>query len=105
MLSKPISKKTGQCPKCQEKKDLTYHHILPQRHYGNGKNGNHLRIPLCRACHNQLEKKIPRHLQEHLFYFDVLINFLGEETPEEILEQYKKMRGIDQPFGPATRQT
>lgn len=49
--------KKGTCV-CGYSGKITIHHLFPRRHFGNG-NGNQFYLPLCAACHNELECKIP----------------------------------------------
>lgn len=43
--------KNGTCPKCNEVRPLTKHHVLPKTHFGHTKE-----IELiCRECHDDLE--------------------------------------------------
>jgi len=41
----------GTCPKCNEVRPLTKHHVLPKTHYGHTREIEYI----CRACHDELE--------------------------------------------------
>ena len=66
----------GICPKCGEMKKLTKHHVLPKRHFGNGKK-NPERLLICRECHDDLERLIPFERQPVPFYKEVVALFLS----------------------------
>ena len=66
----------GLCPQCLYLRELTRHHIYPVRFFGNPKNSPILY--LCRACHDEIEKLIPR--DEELpkrEYLQIAREFLG----------------------------
>ncbi len=67
----------GMCGKCLEVKHLHKHHIYPKRHF---KNQNIERFPLCRSCHDELEKMIPfRKLKNKHDYVKILAKFLRDD--------------------------
>lgn len=72
------------CPKCEERVDLTDHHIFPQRHFGNGKNNNVI-LEICRPCHDKLEDRIPKDEKPKEFYVIQLYNWLTE--PKQKIRQ------------------
>lgn len=43
----------GMCPRCLRLRELTKHHILPQRNWGNPKDTPLLH--LCRSCHDIID--------------------------------------------------
>jgi hypothetical protein len=49
-----VRKKRGRCPHCGIRRDLTRHHIVPQRL----KTGNGASALICRDCHDHLEDVI-----------------------------------------------
>lgn len=66
----------GLCPQCLYLRDLTAHHIYPKRFFGTPKNSPILY--LCRECHDEIEKLIPR--DEELpkrEYLQIAREFLG----------------------------
>ena len=73
-------RKIGICPKCEEYRRLTHHHILPKRHGGADGPG----IKLCWDCHCELEDMIAlvegrrRHRLSVRSYFRITANFLRE---------------------------
>lgn len=70
----------GYCPKCEDWKQLTRHHIVPKRFFGWQREP--IVILLCRDCHDELEKIIPiSEKQERSFYSLVVINFLDLPLP------------------------
>lgn len=73
----------GLCPKCQEMRYLTRHHLYPKRFFKNQKRPATLFI--CRQCHNELERRIPyaKKLQKE-DYLQIARAFLMEK-PEVYL--------------------
>lgn len=65
------------CIKCEEKKELTNHHIFPQRHFGNGE-GNNVILRICRACHDKIEKIIPEEEKPNEFYVVQLYDWFSQ---------------------------
>ena len=66
------------CPKCGREfgyeVQRTKHHVYPRRFY----RGSSLTIDICRACHDQLERRIPAKTRLYdEFYILVVNNFLG----------------------------
>ena len=65
------------CPKCNQpytRVQCTYHHVLPKRFFP----GSHVKVDLCRECHDKLELRIPlRPRLPRRFYFEVVNNFMG----------------------------
>jgi len=51
--------KKGTCPKCWKYGKLERHHWLPQRMFGND-SVNPLVLRICKECHQDIEKYIPR---------------------------------------------
>jgi len=45
------------CPACLKKNHLTNHHVYPLRFFKHSR----VTIPLCRSCHDDIEKMIPRY--------------------------------------------
>ena len=64
----------GICPKCNEIKILTKHHIRPKRHFGKGRRNPEC-IDICRECHSELEKRIPFRRMPERFYFHIVRAF------------------------------
>ena len=59
------------CPKCKKFKVATQHHILPKRFFGpNGKT-----FLLCRECHDDLEKLIPRYQKKKRGWYAWILDF------------------------------
>lgn len=62
----------GICPKCKDKTILTRHHIYPRRFFQHS-----AILKICRECHNELERLIPRQEQMHEnFYLNIVKLFL-----------------------------
>lgn len=68
--------KKGVCPKCNEIKQLTKHHIYPKRHFGKGRKNNKT-IRICRSCHDDIERLIPFDEQPIAFYPHIVSVFLS----------------------------
>ena len=72
------------CPKCDfpfTQVQHTFHHVLPRRFFP----GSDLKISICRACHDKLEKRIPvSRKMPRSFYFLVVNNFLEYKAVEDI---------------------
>lgn len=72
----------GRCPKCKKpyldiprfmhSRSKSTHHVLPKRHF----KGKGPRFCLCRACHDALERTIPRERQAVGFYLKAWFSFL-----------------------------
>lgn len=60
------------CPKCRKIKDISRHHIFPQRHFAHSPI-----LHMCRSCHTDLERLIPFELQPDEFYLDIVRLFLA----------------------------
>lgn len=52
-----MAKHEGTCPKCNQHKKLTRHHVHPKTHYGGGGKTE----LICRDCHDELEYFIEQH--------------------------------------------
>ena len=72
--------RTTHCPKCGcpfGQVQHTQHHILPRRFFP----GSDLKISICRADHDLLERRIPVNKKmPRSFYFLVVNNFLEYEA-------------------------
>ena len=75
-MGRPKPNKHAVCPKCQEMKLMTRHHIMPRRIYGREHNSKV--FMLCWHCHCELEKRIPFTIQPRRFYYGVILTFLLE---------------------------
>jgi len=75
--------KCGVCPKCEEFKTLTRHHIFPRRWFGRGRRNGHY-LYICRECHDELEGLIPYHKKKRGFYVEVVECFLNLNQPLEV---------------------
>ncbi len=67
----------GTCPKCKKHKWLTQHHVFPLRHYPN--QTRPLLQPLCRKCHDELERIIPFEKMTDDWYPAIVQLFLSED--------------------------
>ena len=70
-------KHKGSCPKCNKPYGqviYSEHHILPKRLFKGSKEV----LPICRGCHDLLERKIPfaKRLPIAIYYL-IVNNFLG----------------------------
>ncbi len=63
----------GICKKCRKETELTKHHCLPRRFFGQIS----VYIYICRECHNKLEALIPQEKQLPVpVYMDLARNFM-----------------------------
>lgn len=53
-----MARKVGNCPKCNEEKNLTRHHIFPRTHFKGNQTLLAEIILICRECHDDLEYEI-----------------------------------------------
>lgn len=71
------------CPKCDcpfGQVQHTFHHILPRRFFP----GSDLKLSICRACHDMLERRIPVSAKmPRGFYFLVVNNFLEYQAVKD----------------------
>jgi hypothetical protein len=70
------SRHRSPCAKCGTEKNLTWHHIYPQRFFKYTRR-THTKISLCRTCHDSIERYIPARtvLTEHV-YLSITQQFL-----------------------------
>ena len=61
------------CPKCQEIKIGTRHHLFPKRHFNDP-----TILYLCRKCHDKIERMIPFRKKDKGVYIKITRQFLGE---------------------------
>jgi len=73
------------CPKCNQYKLLTKHHVLPQRHFGRSK----FILKLCRECHDEIEMLIPIERVPDFYYFKIVEYFLGEGAVKKFVKEIK----------------
>lgn len=66
----------GRCAKCHKLGLQTKHHLLPKRHYGNGRKNDKVLI-LCRKCHDEIERLLPYEKKSKNFYIEVTSKFIG----------------------------
>ena len=64
----------GICAKCLEMGVLTRHHILPRQWYKKQKNAP--LVFLCRECHNELHKILPKKRLKKSAYVEITKRFL-----------------------------
>ena len=66
------------CLRCGTVRNLSWHHVYPKRYFGSGWVNSDVR-PLCRHCHDELEKLIPyKPKLEKLAYLAIFYTFLEE---------------------------
>lgn len=78
------------CPKCGLVKELTKHHIIPERLFTRYRQEVGQRIDrqlfptihICRDCHDQLEKEIPHAIPILIDCLNILLRFLGKTLGE-----------------------
>ena len=68
------------CPKCQQIKTGTKHHVFPKRHFKRQKKPPI--VYLCRDCHNGLEKLIPFYKMDKEFYINIILIFLFRDEED-----------------------
>ena len=59
------------CPGCDEMRPATHHHYLPRRFWG--RNSNNYVLPICAACHRDLERYIPQHEQMPKAFYHAIV--------------------------------
>jgi hypothetical protein len=61
--------------------ELTRHHILPRRFFGNKKNSPILH--LCRKCHDDIELLLPQEIKmTRSEYVEIAVDFLTPDSKE-----------------------
>jgi len=72
----------GWCCRCHQYQEIGRHHVLPVRFWGKGSRAYRpITVPLCEACHQKLEKRIPLERRLHRRkYFEIILDFLELES-------------------------
>jgi transcription elongation factor Elf1 len=73
-----MARHKGVCPKCNEERPLTKHHVYPKRWFGRGKE-NQQYLWICRECHDELELLIPYKKKKRNFYVDIVDFFFNQD--------------------------
>lgn len=73
------------CPGCLELKYLSRHHVFPTRFFPKQRCPPILHI--CRTCHDDLERKIPRDKKKaKSFYIKIVQQFIGGRRVERAVQ-------------------